>query len=77
MFSAGDFDAPMLIHARHPPGSVTMARLRNRIRYQYHDTEAGGAVTISTADKAAIRAIHEFLRFQIKDHQTGDWLDVK
>jgi hypothetical protein len=77
MFSAGDFHAPMLIHAQNPPGSAAMARLKDQIHYSYQDTAAGGEVKIASANKAAISAIHEFLRFQIKDHQTGDSLDIK
>lgn len=29
-----------------------------------------------TSDPEALRAIHEFLRFQITDHQTGDSVDL-
>ena len=77
MFSAGDFNAPMLIHAQNPPGSATMARLKDQIHYSYQDTPAGGEVKIGSANKEAVAAVQEFLRFQIKDHQTGDSLEVK
>jgi hypothetical protein len=77
MFSAGDFDAPMLIHAQNPPGSAIMARLKHQIQYSYQDTPAGGEVKIDSANKEAVAAVHEFLRFQIKDHQTSDSLEVK
>src|SRR5205085_1338737 len=72
MFSTGNFDAPMLIHGRNPPGSATMARLKAQIHYSYRETEAGGEVKIGSENKQAIAAIHQFLRFQINDHQTGD-----
>jgi hypothetical protein len=29
-------------------------------------------VTIATTDPKALAAVHEFLRFQISDHGTGD-----
>ena len=71
-FSEGDFAAPMLIHSQTPPGAPTMKRLKAEIKYQFEESERGGRVRISTDDTEAIKAIHEFLRFQIKDHQTGD-----
>ena len=71
-FSEGDFAAPMYIHSQTPPGAPTMKRLKAEIKYQFEESERGGRVRISTDDTEAIKAIHEFLRFQIKDHQTGD-----
>jgi tRNA threonylcarbamoyladenosine modification (KEOPS) complex Pcc1 subunit len=76
MFAAGDFSAPMLIHAQHPPGSEIMKRLRNVIDYKVESTEKGARIHIKTKDSEALRAIHEFLRFQISDHQTGDPVEV-
>src|SRR5262245_51218370 len=32
-FSSGDFDLPMFIHDRMPPGAETMKRLRTKISY--------------------------------------------
>lgn len=77
MFAAGDFNAPMLIHAQKPPGSTTMARLRDQIHYTYEETASGGEVKIGSSNAEAIAAVHEFLRFQIKDHKTGDSLQVR
>lgn len=72
MFAAGDFNAPMLIHQQNPPGTATMTRLREQIRYAVEETPRGGRIRITTQNAEAVKAIHEFLRFQIKDHQTGD-----
>jgi hypothetical protein len=72
MFAAGDFTAPMLIHAQTPPGVPAMKRLKADIRYRFEETERGGRVRITTANPDALAAIREFLRFQIKDHNTGD-----
>ncbi|HEX5707369.1 MAG TPA: hypothetical protein VFX96_08740 [Pyrinomonadaceae bacterium] len=77
MFSAADFNTPLAVHDRIPPGVPVMQRLKAEIRYRYEDTETGGRVRISTNNREALDAIHEFLRFQIKDHQTGDPLEVK
>jgi hypothetical protein len=72
MFSAGNFNAPMLIHDQTPPGVPAMKRLKSDIRYEFETIEQGGRVKITTANREAIDAVHEFLRFQITDHQTGD-----
>jgi hypothetical protein len=72
MFANGDFDAPMFIHATDPPGVPTMIELRNQIHYQFEKIDSGGKVTIQTEDIKALAAIHDFLRFQISEHETGD-----
>jgi hypothetical protein len=76
MFSAGNFRIPMLVHNQVPPGVATMEQLKAKLAFAYEETEQGGRVRITTADKAALAAVYEFLRFQITDHQTGDSLDV-
>ena len=72
MFSKGDFNAPMLIHARTPPGVPTMKKLRGEIQYRVEDLPNGARVRVSSQNPKAVAAIHDFLRFQIQDHQTGD-----
>ena len=76
MFAEGDFEAPMLIHDRVPPGVQVMKRDRRRIDWAYEDTPAGGRIVATTKDPAALEAIHAFLRFQIEDHRTGDSTDI-
>ena len=72
MFAEGDFDAPMLIHGQEPPGVDVMKRDRAKITWEYEETNMGGRVVARTDDAAARDAIHEFLRFQIEEHRTGD-----
>jgi hypothetical protein len=72
MFAAGDFSIPMFVHDTVPPGIGTMKRRAGAIRYGYEDLPAGGRVTISTVDPDALDAVHDFLRFQIVEHETGD-----
>ena len=72
MFSAGNFEVPMFIHDQVPPGVPVMKRLAGQIKYEFENTAAGGRIRITTGDPEAIAAVHDFLRFQIKDHQTGD-----
>lgn len=76
MFSAGDFDVPMFIHDTTPPGVPTMTRLHSAIQYRYQQTETGAKIMIETANPKALKAIHEFLRFQIAEHQTGDSTEI-
>lgn len=77
MFADGDFNTPMLVHSVMPPGTATMTKLKADIKYTYEASATGGRVVISTSNKEALAAIHEFLRFQIKDHATGDPLSVR
>ena len=72
MFSAGDFDVPMFIHDTNPPGAATMSRLRDQIEYQLKETPQGATIRISSKNREAVEAIHQFLQFQINDHKTGD-----
>lgn len=77
MFSEGNFKAPMLIHAQTPPGVPVMQRLKAEITYEYEETERGARVKIRTENREALEAVHEFLRFQISDHKTGDPPEVR
>ncbi len=77
MFSEGDFEAPMLIHEKVPPGVPVMKELKAAIRYEFQPTERGGSVVLSTKNARALEAVHEFLRFQIEDHKTGDSLKIE
>ncbi|MDQ3804136.1 MAG: hypothetical protein M3416_09940 [Acidobacteriota bacterium] len=77
MFAEGNFKAPMLIHERVPPGVPVMQSLKSEIKYDYEATEGGARVRIRTASAEALAAIHDFLRFQIEDHETGDTTEVR
>jgi len=72
MFAAGDFDAPMLIHSRVPPGVPVLKRLKTEVAYTFEEIDGGGRVRIRTGNRKALAALYQFLRFQIADHQTGD-----
>ncbi|MGH9637339.1 MAG: hypothetical protein ACRD72_21095, partial [Candidatus Angelobacter sp.] len=60
-----------------PPGVAKMTKLKDQIHYKYETAANGGRVVISSANAEAVTAIHEFLKFQITEHQTGDALEVK
>lgn len=75
-FGAGDFSTPMFIHDGVPPGVTTMKLMKSAIHYTYEETPAGGRIRIKSEDPIAVAAIHDFFRFQITEHQTGDALEV-
>jgi TusA-related sulfurtransferase len=72
MFADGNFSMPMFIHDQVPPGVQVMKEKRKLIFYKYEAMPSGARVRIKTANQDALNAIHEFLRFQIADHHTGD-----
>lgn len=76
MFGAGNFDAPMEVHAQQVPGTADMTKLKDRLSFKYVETPRGGRVDVVTTDKDALAAVHEFLKFQIADHKTGDSTNV-
>jgi hypothetical protein len=76
-FKSGDFDIPMFVHDQTPPSVSTMTKLKDQIKYKYERADNGGRVVISSANAEVVAAIHEFLKFQIQEHQTGDALEVK
>jgi hypothetical protein len=76
-FQSGDFNIPMFVHDQTPPGVAVMTKLKDQIKYRYEMAENGGRVMISSENAEAVKAVHEFLRFQIKEHETGDAVEVK
>jgi hypothetical protein len=74
-FGNGDFSTPIFVHDGVPPGVTTMKLLKATIHYKFEELSSGGRVRIESIDPVAVAAIHDFLRFQINDHQTGDRLE--
>ncbi len=72
MFAEGDFSIPMLVHDENPPGAAKMKELRSSLKYSFEELPTGGRVRIRSSDSAANAAVHEFLRYQIREHRTGD-----
>jgi hypothetical protein len=71
-FASSDFAIPMFVHDATPPGVPVMKQLKDKIRYKFEETPAGGRVVIVTTDPQAFEAVQQFLRFQIAEHKTGD-----
>jgi len=46
--------------------------LNPNIDYRFEATDLGGQIVIKTADPTALNAIHDFLRFEIRELETND-----
>lgn len=72
MFADGNFSVPMFVHSQTPPGVTEMTYRKSDLVYTFEEVATGGRVRIKTANQDALNAVHDFLIFQIRDHQTGD-----
>jgi hypothetical protein len=77
MFADGNFNVPMLVHSTTVPGTATMTRLKDQLHWDLQETPRGARITITADNKPALDAVHEFLRFQIEDHKTGDCTAIR
>lgn len=71
-FSRGDFAKPLFVHGVMPDGAARMKELGDAITYKFEELPDGGRIRITTTNADALKAVHDFLRFQIKDHGTKD-----
>jgi len=71
-FSAGVFDSPFATHGEVPPGVRTMQQRKAAITYRFEAVDGGARVRIVASDPEAVAAVKEFLRYQIREHRTGD-----
>lgn len=76
-FASGDFANPMEVHDEMPPGVPVMRERKDKTTYTYESIENGGKVLIHTNDPPALEAVHEYLRYQIREHKTGDPIAVR
>jgi hypothetical protein len=53
-----------------------MKHLKDQITYTAEKTARSAQVRIATRSPQALIAVHEFLRFQIKNHRTGRKIQV-
>jgi len=54
-----------------------MARLKNSLHWDMQEIPRGARLTITADNREALEAVHDFLRFQIADHKTGDCTAVR
>ena len=67
-FKSGNFSTPAMVHLQEVPGARVMAERRALITYEARDLPRGAELYIRTSDKAARRAIHDFMAFQRGEH---------
>ena len=70
-FSRGDFGKPFETHAEVPPGVPVMTKRKDAIAFVYSETPNGARVQIRTADGEALKAVHAFLEYQMREHHAG------
>jgi hypothetical protein len=71
-FSRADFSTPLMVHGEKPAGVDELTQLRSAITYTFELSDVGGRVKIVARSADALKAVHEFLRYQIREHRTGD-----
>jgi len=76
-FAAGNFEKPFAVHGETPDGAPGMARLKDRIAYSFESLKHGGRVRIRASTPEALAAVHAFLRYQIREHKTGDPVEIR
>ena len=76
-FAKGDFGKPFATHGELPPGVRAMQEGRSALTFTYEELAAGARVLIVASNARAIDAVHEFLRYQIREHKTGDRLAIE
>jgi hypothetical protein len=71
MFSGGNFFIPMFVHDQVPPGVPVLKEKHGEISYSFEELAAGGRVRIKTRNPDALKAIYDFLRFQMRTTKPG------
>ena len=75
-FSRGDFSIPRQVHGETPEGVDQLKALGAQVRYTFEPADHGARVRLAGRTPRAIAAIHTFLRYQIREHRTGDSMKV-
>jgi hypothetical protein len=74
-FARGDFAMPFAIHGEPPAGAPTLAEHAAEMDYRYEETPSGARLRLLAKTPATLAAVHDFLRYQINEHRTGDALE--
>lgn len=78
VFGKGDFALPGLVHGTETvPGVAAMTQHGADLTFTVEEIDRGAHVRIAGTTPEAVAAVHDFLKFQITDHKTGDSLVVK
>src|SRR4051812_42949432 len=68
-FAAGDFAIPHFVHAQEPPGVDVMRARKSELSYRAEKLKNGGQLVITANTPETLKALHEFLKFQITEHE--------
>lgn len=71
-FRANDFSTPMFVHDKTPDGVPAIKQLHAQIDFRYEELADGARIRMTTANAAALTALHDFMHFQIVEHRTAD-----
>ena len=71
-FKRGDLTIPRETHGTLPDGVQGMMQFKDEITYTFEPFASGGRLVIRTVNPRALSAVHAFLRYQIREHRTGD-----
>jgi hypothetical protein len=71
-FEKNDFSTPAFVHGREPAGVAGMKQRHDAIQFRYEPVEGGGRIRMTTANGDALGSIHDFLKFQVVEHRTGN-----
>ena len=70
------FNIGLMLRRRFQVFFVHRTRLHVLCFHTFEELPAGGSVRIKTPNPEALKGVHEFLRFQIEDHHTGDTTEI-
>jgi hypothetical protein len=76
-FSRADFSKPLMVHGEKPAGVDQLTQFGSAINYTFEPSDLGGRVKIVATSADALKAVHDFLRYQIREHRTGDPLTIE
>jgi hypothetical protein len=72
LFEKGKNDTDTDVHGKVPDGLLVMKKLRGEITFYTVNSEGGAVLRMFSVNNQARQAIHDFMKFQIAEHKTGD-----
>ena len=72
MFARGDYSDPAYIHGKTMPGLARLKSAASRVSVRYFETPSGAAITLASADRDLVAAVHQWLAAQQRDHSSRD-----
>ncbi len=72
LFDKGKNDSDNDVHGQMPAGLLTMKKLKNDITFNAVRQDNGGVLRIFSVNEQARQAIHDYMKYEIAAHATGD-----